>query len=64
MHPVIIQTTAAHRIREMQAHAAAARRARQLRHVPGRTPLPPVLVVVADRWPLAAGAPRRGLRTA
>lgn len=31
MHPVIIQTVAAARSRDMQAHAAAARRAREIR---------------------------------
>jgi hypothetical protein len=31
MHPVITQTIAAERVREIHAHAAAARRGRQLR---------------------------------
>jgi hypothetical protein len=31
MHPAIIEAVAAEQVRELQAHAAAARRARQLR---------------------------------
>jgi hypothetical protein len=55
MHPVIAQTIAAEQVRELQAHAAAARRTRQPRHARLFRDLPGVGQAQAPRptaWPL------------
>jgi hypothetical protein len=61
MHPVTTQAIAAERIREFQAHAAAAGRTRQVRRSrrPGRVWL--FLGVLRSRPAPATGPGRRGL---
>jgi hypothetical protein len=52
MHPVIIEAVAAERARESQAHAEAARLARQFRRARQRPPSPLASSALASPWRL------------
>jgi hypothetical protein len=64
MHPVITQALAAERIREREAYADAAERARQVRRLPRARLFTRISRAAGAPMPLPASRPLRGPRPA